>query len=921
MQKHSFKDKSKQEKVFRVPLIFGVLLVAVVLVCSSIVLNRFSQHQTDEAVYSLTEFYLEELAERRTDVITANLEERTLQMETAVSQIRSENLKNETSLREYLSFIQTFNSLDMFALVDEEGMVYTATSTYAGISRFGFLSEKITEPIVTVSQGYGNKNMVLIAFPVETVTFQDKKITVCFSGINLDNILNSISMQTDENQTFCNIFFRDGSFLTKTEFGDMISEENILHFLEEKVTFDKGYSLENLQQDLEDGKSGFTSFMYQDMHDYFYYRPIAGTDWYLAVFIRENIINERIDNIRQGFVAGSMVQIVVIIITMLGVFLVLYRVMKSNETIRHEKLVADKVNRAKQEEAEEKLRLQKELLREEKEKHRYDDMLHVLSAEYHSVYYVDLDQNTVIPYRVRDSILEMFDCEEGKELPFDQTYHSYVEHSVVEEEKAEMFHIGNIDTIRECLMNRQMYSHLFRVNRNGKIYYRQLRMAKIGKEDSVQHMILGFADVDKQTRQEQEKKRALEDALFQAEAANKAKTVFLSNMSHDIRTPMNAIIGFASLAEEHPEQTEQVKGYLGKIITSSKHLLSLINDVLDMSRIESGKVRLEEEKWYLPDMIHDIWDIVQVDAHSKNLKFEIDTTGIIDEYIICDKLRLDQILLNCVGNAIKFTNPGGKVSICVAQKQQALEGFADYEFRIRDTGIGMSAEFMERLFEPFERERTSTVSGIQGTGLGMAITKNIVDMMNGSISVVSEVGKGSEFTVSLRFKVLLEQNVKADEKLQKVSSMSGENVSRTECIGEKKDMAFEGKHILLVEDVELNREIAQTILEEHGFIVDCAENGAEAVEMVQNSCNNRFDLILMDIQMPIMDGYEATRRIRNLEDPSLANLLILSVTANAFEEDRKKALEAGMNGYLTKPIQIPVLLEAIRKFLWEKREI
>ncbi|MDY3249116.1 MAG: response regulator, partial [Candidatus Choladocola sp.] len=1016
-------------------LILGVLAIAFILVGSSVLVGRFAQYQTDDAVYSLTEFYLEELAERRTDVVTANLRDRKLQMEAAVNGITGEDLKNEVSLREYLSFVQTFNSLDMYAMVDEEGMVYTATSTYAGISRFGFLSEEITETVITVNQAYGNKNMVIIATPVEEVVFQDKRITACFSGIYMENILNSISMQTDENQTYCNIFYRDGRFLTKTEFGDLASQDNILTFLEDSVDFDDGYSSEEIKRNLENGEPGFSSFMNQGHHDYFYYSPITDTDWYLAIFINENIIDKQLESIGENFITVSMVQIAVIIAAMAIVFFVIYRAMKANEIIRYEKLKADEVNRAKQEEAEEKLRLQERLLREEKEKHRYDEMLHVLSADYHSVYYVDLEQNTVIPYRILDSIRETFHLKEGKEVDFDQTYFSYVQHTVIEEERQEMLRIGETDNIRKLLQDQEMFSHLFRIRRNGKILYTQLRMARLGQETDVRYIILGFADVDRQTREEQEKKQALEDALSQAEAANRAKTVFLSNMSHDIRTPMNAIIGFTSLAATHLDQKELVKDYLTKIMTSSNHLLSLINDVLDMSRIESGKVRIDASECHLPDIIHDIRNIIQADIHSKQLVLLIDTVDVVDENIVCDKLRLNQVLLNCVSNAMKFTKPGGTVSIRIVQRGDAPEGYANYDFRIRDTGIGMSPEFMEHLFEPFERERNATVSGIQGTGLGMAITKNIVDMMNGTISVESEVGKGTEVTVSLCFAVCSEAPKEkvipelkgmhaliADDDFSTCSGvarmlsdiglraewttsgkeailratfakengddfhvyiidwlmpdMNGVEVVRrirreigqeTPIIiltaydwtdieeeareagvtsfcekpiflselrrillssagrpaevqqetSEEPQISAEGRRVLLVEDVEMNREIAETILKEHGFAVDCAENGLQAVEMVRNSGEQPYDLVLMDIQMPVMDGYEATKAIRKLEDPSLANVLILAVTANAFEEDRKRALEAGMNGHIAKPIRIPVLMKKIAELYEE----
>lgn len=382
--------------------------------------------------------------------------------------------------------------------------------------------------------------------------------------------------------------------------------------------------------------------------------------------------------------------------------------------------------------------------------------------------------------------------------------------------------------------------------------------------------------------------------IKEKEAANRAKTVFLNNMSHDMRTPMNAIVGFTALAESHIDDKEQVKDYLGKINVSGRHLLSLINDVLDMSRIESGKVTIEEADVHLTEVIADLKTIVQSGIESKKLDLSVDTKAVKHEYIVTDKLRLNQILLNILSNAIKFTPEGGKISFCVSEKPDEDKNRAVYEFRIRDNGIGMSEEFRKTIFDAFTRERTSTVSGIQGTGLGMAITKNIVDMMGGVITVESEEGKGSEFVVKLP--------------------------CRISDISEKKDHGselpdFTGKRVLLAEDNEMNQMIAEAILTEAGLAVEIAADGAEAVDMLKNADAGYYDIILMDIQMPRMDGYEAAKQIRALEDEKKASIPIVAVTANAFEEDKKTAMEAGMNGHLAKPYDIPAIMEMLKK-LW-----
>ena len=531
----------------------------------------------------------------------------------------------------------------------------------------------------------------------------------------------------------------------------------------------------------------------------------------------------------------------------------------------------------------------------------------------------------------------------------------------------------------------------------------------------------------------QELNAKLQVAVEKAETANRAKSTFLSNMSHDIRTPMNAIIGFTTLALSNIDDTDRVKDYLGKTLASSNHLLSLINDVLDMSRIESGKIHLEEVEVNLSDVLHDLKTIVSGQIYAKQLELYMDAMDVTDEDVYCDKTRLNQILLNLLSNAIKFTPAGGTVSVRVRQLAGKVRGCGQYEFRIKDNGIGMSQEFAQKIFEPFERERTSTVSGIQGTGLGMAITKNIVDMMGGTIEVQTAQGKGTEFTVCVPMRAQTEQRpvekiteleglkalvvdddfntcdsvtkmlvkvgmraewtlsgkeavLRARQSIEmsdvyhayiidwRLPDMNGIEVTRQirslhddtpiiiltaydwsdieveakaagvtafcakpmfmsdlretlmSALGQKpadavqrllpeKNADFKGKHILLVEDNELNREIAQEILREYGFLVDSAENGAVAVEKVSTAAPGSYDLVLMDVQMPIMDGYTATRKIRALDDPARAKLPILAMTANAFDEDRRNALESGMNGFLSKPIVIGDLVQELHKIL------
>ena len=415
--------------------------------------------------------------------------------------------------------------------------------------------------------------------------------------------------------------------------------------------------------------------------------------------------------------------------------------------------------------------------------------------------------------------------------------------------------------------------------------------------------------IEKETNQKLNKLRvAAEDALKVAESASKAKSTFLSNMSHDIRTPMNAIIGFATLALDDIRDGKKVQDYLSKILSSSKHLLGLINDILDMSRIESGKVVLEEQETDLVTTLQELQSIMEGQAKERKLKLHVDYSNLRDRHVYCDKTRLNQVMFNLLANAVKFTSEGGSIWLTMSQLEPTceVEDRAIYEIRVKGPGIGIDKAFIKHICEPFERERTSPVSKIQGTGLGMAITKNIVDMMGGTIEVESQKGVGTEFIIRLELRLQAEAGAANEEGAKQHSHAEG--------VAE-----FAGKRLLLAEDNELNREIACMLLSKYGFVIDTAENGQEAVDLVAASAPDYYDLVLMDIQMPVMDGHEATRRIRNLEDKELAKVPVVAMTANAFDEDRKAAKECGMNGFISKPINMQEVVQALRMCLQDHK--
>lgn len=551
----------------------------------------------------------------------------------------------------------------------------------------------------------------------------------------------------------------------------------------------------------------------------------------------------------------------------------------------------------------------------EKERERSTSKIHSLTRLFISSYYLNLQTG-------RSEFLS----NEGEKEESYLTGEFYKNAPIIYEEAIQMYtdkfvHKEDKSMYKNMCSAQYMKRHLNPDNLFYFFNYRQIagnmekwyRMhiiaASFTPEGEVSHVVMGVMDVDKQVRREISQKEALEDALEQAEKANKAKSNFLSNMSHDIRTPMNAIIGFTNLAQAHITEQELVKSYLEKILSASGHLLSLINDILDMSRIENGKMQIEENEMSLKAVIHDIQNMIEPMAEEAKQKFSIHV-NVSNTLVYGDKLRLNQVLINLLSNAVKFTPQGGSVQLEITQEMDAPEGYGVYVFKVKDTGIGIAPEFIDKVFLAFEREKNTTTSGIQGTGLGLSISKSIVEMMGGKISVTSEVNRGTEFIVKL---VFLLQDVEENTTIG-YEPKDSDKKEEPERLKEQQEL-FVGKRILLVEDNDLNREIARRLLLDEGFVVDEATNGKLAVEAVSQSQPGYYELVLMDIQMPVMDGYEATKEIRHLSNPLLANVPIVAMTANAFEEERRKALASGMNGHVTKPIDVSVLFETIKQII------
>ena len=874
-------------------------IIVIILVLGTIFTGRHASGDTEKAVRNVTLLFMDELANRREQVVASKLNDYINDLDVAVGLLGKEDLASTASLQNYQLRMKQLYGLEKFAFVDTAGLIYTSRGTRTDIDLYNFDYRTIAKPEISLKKNSGEKKTVIVAMPVDRLAFNGRILVVCFMEIDMNRMLEGISLESDRKGiTFCNIYSKAGNSLTNLVLGGLASGDNLLTAMENAV-FEKGFSMEKMRSDFAKHEAGVVSFEYNGIRETMYYVPVHSTDWMLTYLIRESVISEQIGSISEGILERSLLLSGIIALVLLGVFLFLFIQIRRATQLKLEKEVADAESRIKQEELEEQLALQQKLVEEERKRNEQRNMITALASDYRSVYYLNLDTGMARCYRKDGAIPAPF--KEGDEIGYLENFKTYAEKFVAPEFREKFLAFIQPENVRAGVAKNKIYTLRYLVNHGGKESYEMLRMAGVHNAGDAPDAPLrivgfGFSDIDEEMRDSLAKSQALSDALKTAEEASKAKTIFLSNMSHEIRTPMNAIIGLDSLALHEPEISPKTRGYLEKIGSSAEHLLSLINEILDMSRIESGRTKINSEEFSFPKLLEQVNTIIDDQSRTKGLNYSCHVAGTLDDYYVGDVTKIRQILINILGNAVKFTPKGGNIDLDV-EKIAAFDNKSTLVFKISDTGIGISKEFLPKIFDTFTQENATTAFKYGSSGLGMAITKGIVDMMNGKINVESEKGKGTTFRVTLTLNDSLRKQASDDEIEIHPNEMS----------------------VLVVDDDEIALGHAKLVLGKAGILTDTVLTGKEAVEMakVRHARREPYNLIVIDWQMPEMNGIETAREIRKVTGDESA---IIILTAYNWDDILDEALAAGVDCFISKPVFSGILLDEFKNALRRKRE-
>lgn len=833
-------------------------------------------HSFTKTVYNVSEResleHVLETAQQLNYSFQTNIEDTWKRMNMAQKALGYISTENQQSVVDYMSYIIEYTVMDSMYLLDRNGKYIDGNGNSGSweINKDMLELFEKKKPICMLRQNVNGEDSILFAMPIDKVRTEDMEMEFMVSEYALDTFMDVLKLKSYSGRGIVCVVDSEGRCLFSTY--DNMSGHIGTYFLfsaiqDAEFTYNDDISnVDNLKEKMGLGESGAVCISKDNGTYALSFTPLDIMDWSLVLIVDNDVIS----GTRTDYVNKVGLMSILLIASVILFCLLLYCLMTWISVRRTDQLLNNR-----------------------------ERMMNVLSYDTMSSYML-VDEDDLICRYVSTGTYNVLGIS-SKEL-VGKSFERVVEVTGKNQKENTLAKaLGSWD--KEKTLDTERFSFIDPITQQEKFLRCKCFTPADGK------IVVTIMDESKEEQQE----RALREAIMAAESANNAKSDFLSNMSHDIRTPMNAIMGFTMLLDKYAGSEEKVREYTRKITAASKHLLGLINDILDMSKIESGKATLNITEFRLSALVDEINSVLAPQAEARKQKFSVKCDGIEHDMLLGDRLHISQIIINLLSNSIKYTPEGGQIQLTVCGVKTASENYEHLRFEVKDTGIGMSEEFLKTIFEPFTREVNSTTSGIRGTGLGMAITKNLVDLMGGAISVDSHPGKGSTFTVELELRIS-EHCAEAGQHstAKKSRAEKSSNIQRTDTAGKHE---LEGLNFLIAEDNAMNAEILSELIRLEGGVNTIAHNGKEAFEIFANSPQKCFDMILMDIQMPVMNGYEATRAIRACEHPEAKTIPILAMTANAFVEDVQNALAAGMNVHISKPVDLAVLKTAVKKLI------